>query len=307
MLEKIEEYLHYLRIEKRLAPNTLEAYQKDLLVWLEFLKNRGITSWNDIRQEHFLEYSVFRRQKHRLQANSLARNLVVLRNFFAFLKQANDVKKNVAENLDLPKLGFKLPRYLTMKEVDSLLTNDHAHPAPVAVKKRKLLATSFRNYAMLQLLYASGLRVSELVNLKLNDLNLQAGHVLVFGKGSKERYVPVGRVAITVLEQYLAGFRQELIKTKATPYIFVGRAGRAVTRQTFWKYLKTQALKCGIRKPISPHVIRHSFATHLIENGADLRSVQIMLGHADIATTQIYTHVSRERLKDVHKRFHPRG
>lgn len=160
---------------------------------------------------------------------------------------------------------------------------------------------------MLQVLYATGLRVSELVNLTINDVNLQSGYVLAFGKGSKERYVPVGKVAIKALDDYYGWARGKLLRNKKSSFVFVGRGDKPLTRQTFWKYLKDLAKQKGITKSISPHVIRHSFATHLLENGADLRSVQIMLGHADISTTQIYTHVSRERLKQIHKKFHPRG
>jgi len=295
--ERIDEYLHYLRVEKHLAKNTLEAYSRDLGYWFTFIKKRRITSWKKTEKDHFLEFAMYRRQEEKISASTLSRNLVAIRNFYQYLKNEEYISSNPSANLDLPKLGFKLPKYLTLREVDLLLD----------VRGQKLSAKEARNYTMLQLLYATGLRVSELVNLKLNDVNLQSGYVLAFGKGSKERYVPVGKVAIKVLEDYYNEHRPKLLKGRTSPYVFLGPSGKAITRQTFWKYLKKLATQCGIKKTISPHVIRHSFATHLLENGADLRSVQIMLGHADISTTQIYTHVTRERLREIHKKFHPRG
>ncbi|MBU0506568.1 MAG: site-specific tyrosine recombinase XerD [bacterium] len=304
VLDHIEEYLHYLRIEKHLAPNTLEAYAHDLEIWLAFIKKQGVTEWAKTKQDHFLSFAIFRRQDQDIGVSSLARNIVSIKNFYRYLKTENHIKTDPSENVDLPKLGFRLPKFLSMREVDQLLEYDEPS---THTNKRHELAKKMRNYTMLQLLYASGLRVSELVNLKLNDVNVQSGYVLAFGKGSKERYVPVGKVALGALETYLHDYRADLLKGKNSSYLFVSRQGRPVTRQTFWKYLKKLAVQNGITKPISPHIIRHSFATHLIENGADLRSVQIMLGHADIATTQIYTHVSRDHLKNIHKKFHPRG
>ncbi len=301
----LEEYLHYLRVEKRLSPKTLEAYAHDLQVWLNFLKSREVTNWSQTRLEHFLEYSIVRRQKDHVVVNSLLRNLVAIRNFYRFLKQSNHIPHDPAENLDLPKLGFRLPKYLSMKEVEILLEeclDVQTSRRPDVRKARQL-----RFMAMLHVLYATGLRVSELVHLKMNDVNLQSGSVLAFGKGSKERYVPLGKFAIAAIDRYYKDGRPVLVGQRKSPFIFVGQAGRAITRQSFWKQLKLHALHVGMKKTISPHVIRHSFATHLLENGADLRSVQIMLGHADISTTQIYTHVTRERLKEVHKKFHPRG
>lgn len=295
----IEEYLHFLRVEKRLSAKTLEAYDHDLRIWLAFLKTRSVHQAADTKLDHFLEFSMHRRQKDHVLVSSLARNLVAVRNFYRFLKNSHYIPEDPAQNLDLPKLGVRLPKYLTMREVDLLLDDGSliAKPSP----------RYSRFHAMIHTLYATGLRVSELVNLKLNDVNLQSGYVLAFGKGAKERYVPLGKFAIGAIEQYYASGRPVLLNDRTSPYVFVGQGGRALTRQSFWKHLKEAAKRVGITKRISPHVIRHSFATHLLENGADLRSVQIMLGHADIATTQIYTHVSRERLKEMHKKFHPRG
>ncbi len=320
MNEALDQYLHYLRVEKRLSAKTLEAYGHDLRLWTDFLKKLGNTDFTKTTLDHFLEYSMMRRQKDKIAVNSLARELVAIRNFYFFLHENKFVEKNVAENLDLPKLGLRLPKYLTMKEVELLLGDfsldrravparnspggdGRGNPAPT----KKMVAKALRNQAMVQLLYATGLRVSELVNLKINDVNLQSGFVLAFGKGAKERYVPVGRFAIDALEKYYKDGRPVLLGDKKSNAVFIGQGTKAITRQSFWKHLKDLAKLQGIKKNISPHVLRHSFATHLLENGADLRSVQIMLGHADIATTQIYTHVSRERLRDMHKKFHPRG
>lgn len=303
MEAQIDEYLHFLRVEKHLSPKTLEAYAHDIHLWHDFLKKRSIENWSQTTKDHFLEFSVFRRQNDKIRVNSLSRNLISIRNFYKFLKDSRYIETNEAEYLDLPKLGFRLPKYLSIKEVDALLENAQ-FPENIA---NHLLAQEFRNYTMLQVLYATGLRVSELVSLKLHDVNLQSGYVLAFGKGSKERYVPIGSVALSHLDRYYKQVRPRLCGKKKSDFIFVNGRGGCLSRQSFWLYLKKRAGQKGIRKPISPHVIRHSFATHLIENGADLRSVQIMLGHADIATTQIYTHVSRERLKQIHKQFHPRG
>jgi integrase/recombinase XerD len=280
----------------------LEAYGRDLASWLNFLKKNDVNDWNQIFAKHMMDYSAWRRQNDKIKPISLARNLVAVRNFHKFLKTSQYIIKDDLQNVELPKIGLRLPKYLTMSEVDVLLShpdfNHGSHPHP---------AKALRDHAMLQVLYAAGLRVSELVNLKMNDVNLQSGFVLAFGKGSKERYVPIGKTAISWLEKYYAQARSLILKNKKSSYVFVNVRGLAVSRQDFWLYLKGLARRAGITKNISPHVIRHSFATHLLENGADLRSVQVMLGHVDIATTQIYTHVTRDRLREIHKRFHPRG
>jgi len=198
--------------------------------------------------------------------------------------------------IDLPKSGLRLPEVLSFKDVEKLLS------APESAKPR-----GCRDAAMIELLYAAGLRVSELVNLKIQDANLEAGFVRVFGKGSKERVVPIGLYAKEKISLYLEASRPSLLKTLVSPYLFVGRAGKPMTRQGFWKLLRKYAQTAGINKNVSPHSLRHSFASHLLEGGADLRAVQVMLGHVDISTTQIYTHVARERLKSIHTQFHPRG
>lgn len=300
MPELIAEYLHYLQVEKHLAKKTLEAYSHDLELWLEFLKSAGVKHWGKTQKDHLLLFSIKQRERG-VSAKSLNRYLVSIRNFYAYLKTHKHIERDETQHVDLPKLGRKLPKFLTLPEVEALLNQAEQS------FKTKSDPKQARYYTMLQLLYATGLRVSELVSLKTNDLNLQSGYVVVMGKGSKERYVPVGSVAIEALDEFLNGFRPSLIKGKTSKFVFVSTGGKPITRQSFWNYLKRVALAAGIKKNISPHVLRHSFATHLLENGADLRSVQMMLGHADISTTQIYTHVTRDRLKDLHERFHPRG
>jgi len=231
-----------------------------------------------------------------LSARSRARHLVSIRGFYRFAAQEKVLKHDPAGLVDLPKTSLKLPDVLSVAEVSQLLsTPDPARPVGA------------RDAAMLELLYAAGLRVSELVNLKMQNVNLESGFVRVLGKGSKERVVPIGLLAQKRIEYYLSHSRQALLKNRVSPYIFVARAAKPITRQGFWKLLRRYGALAHLNKKITPHSLRHSFATHLLEGGADLRAVQVMLGHVDIATTQIYTHVTRKHLKDLHKRFHPRG
>ena len=231
-----------------------------------------------------------------LSARSRARHLVTLRGFYKFLVQENILQRDPAELIDLPKSSLNLPHALTVDEVKLLLTTPDLNKP-----------NGLRDTAMLELLYAAGLRVSELINLKIQDVNLEAGFVRVFGKGSKERIVPIGYFAIETIENYIKNSRPRLLKHIVSPYLFVARAGKPMTRQGFWKLLKRYAQHAGFIKKITPHSLRHSFASHLLEGGADLRAVQVMLGHVDISTTQIYTHVAREHLKKAHAKFHPRG
>lgn len=301
MQQLLDEYIHYLRIEKHLSPKTLEAYQHDLILWMEHLKKQGYEKWGQAKAQDALSFSVSRRETDQVSVSSLNRNLISVRNFYRFLQDEHYIQHDFAADIHLPKLPKKLPHYLSLTEVERLLETPDLSGLTTYRK-----ASEMRNHCMLHVLYATGLRVSELTHLKLNDVNLQSGFVIVMGKGSKERYVPIGRYAISALDDFIENDRSTLSKNK-TSFVFPGRSGNSVTRQTFWHYLKRLALKKNIKKKMSPHVLRHSFATHLLENGADLRSVQIMLGHADISTTQIYTHVTRERMKDLHKKHHPRG
>ena len=291
----VDRYLNYLLVEKGLAERTLAAYAADLARHVAFLAEAGVETVAAVDPPLLLRY-VIRLRDEGLGARSRSRHMVALRGFYRFLVQEKVLEHDPIRNIELPKTGLKLPDVLGRDEVRRLLEAD-AGEGPAAL----------RNAAMVELLYAAGLRVSELVALKVQDVNLEAGFVRVFGKGAKERVVPIGNHARRRIEAYLAGGRPRLLKGQASAYLFVARAGRPLTRQGFWKMLRRRALAAGIAKHLSPHSLRHSFASHLLEGGADLRAVQVMLGHVDIATTQIYTHVARERLKQIHEKYHPRG
>ena len=293
--ELTELYLDHLRIEKGLASNTLESYHGDMTRFDDFLKSCGVSRIGDVEPQTIIRHLIQLRDAG-MEARSRARHLVTLRGFFKYLIQEKILEANPAKRIDLPKSGLKLPDVLSVAEVTHLLDMpDTQKPAGV------------RNAAMLELMYAAGLRVSELIHVKVQNVHLDAGYVQVFGKGAKERLVPFGQYAGRKIAAYLATTRPLLLKHHQSPYLFIARAGKPMTRQGFWKLLRQYALKADIHKPITPHCLRHSFASHLLEGGADLRSVQIMLGHADISTTQIYTHVARERLRILHEKYHPRG
>ena len=291
-----DQYLNYLLVEKGLGKKTLEAYSRDLVHYFEFLKQASVDSVSEHDTAYILKHLIDM-QAGGLGARSRARHLVAIRGFYRFLVQEKVIRADPSRIIDLPKSGLKLPEVLSSEDVNQLLKT------PGTDTPRSL-----RDTAMLELLYASGLRVSELVNLKLLDINLEAGFVRVFGKGSKERIVPMGSAAINALQAYLESGRPNLLKADLTSsFLFVARAGKPMSRQGFWKLLRKYALAAGLKGKISPHSLRHSFASHLLEGGADLRAVQVMLGHVDITTTQIYTHVATERLREIHDKFHPRG
>ena len=291
----IDQYLNYLLVEKGLARATLDSYSQDVIRYQEFLHQNGVDRLADADTPLILRHLINLR-KAGLGARSRARHLVAIRGLYRFMVQEKFIKCDPSKLVDLPKLSLKLPDVLAVDEIAQLLK------APDTSKP-----IGARDAAMLELLYAAGLRVSELVNLKLQDINLEAGFVRVFGKGSKERVVPIGLPAITRIEFYIENARKAALKNQPSPYLFIARAGKPITRQGFWKLLRRHAAKAQIHKKISPHSLRHSFATHLLEGGADLRAVQVMLGHVDISTTQIYTHVTRKHLKELHRKFHPRG
>jgi integrase/recombinase XerD len=231
-----------------------------------------------------------------LSTKTVVRNVVAIRTFFKFLIQEGFLEFNPVEGLESPKVAKTLPKILSLKEVEQLLEQPNPQ-TPLGTRDR----------AMLELLYATGMRVSELTQLPTHQINLEGGYVLVYGKGSKERIVPLGKEAMKWVDLYLKTAREKLAKGRESPTLFINRSGRGMSRQQVWKTLKAYGQRAGIRKRITPHLLRHSFASHLLERGADLRSVQMMLGHVDISTTQIYTHVTGERLKKVHQRYHPRG
>lgn len=291
----LDQFLQYLSLERRLAANTILAYQADLAAFLDFLRPKRITQLTDIDANHLRAY-LDHCHGQGISNRSNARRISALRAFFKFLLAEKCIDTDPCAILDLPKPGRPLPKVLTIPEVNRLL-------APPANGN----SLALRNNAMLHLLYATGMRVSELVNLPLAGVNLMGGYVRVFGKGSKERLIPFGEAAREYLKLYTTDARPLILKKRASDLLFVTGHGKAMTRLRFWQIVQQTALLAGITKKISPHVLRHSFATHLLEHGADLRSVQMMLGHADIATTQIYTHVDSNRLKSAHQKFHPRG
>ena len=288
----LSSWLEHLAAERGLARNSLAAYRRDLAIVSRHLGKRALSATT---QDDLLEVLRAMRTAGR-SPRSVARWLVAVRGFFGWLAAEGEIAEDPSARLTPPKLWKTLPRVLDGADVERLLeAPDRADPRGA------------RDAAMLEVLYATGLRASELVGLTLGDLHLDAGYLRCIGKGSKERVVPIGSEANAALAAYLATSRPELLAGRRSETLFVGRAGRALTRQGFWKMIKAHGRRAGIRAAISPHVVRHSFATHLLENGADLRAVQMLLGHSDISTTQIYTHVNRERLKRLYRDFHPRA
>lgn len=289
-----ERYLGQLRVEGGLATNTLESYRRDLTKFQRYLSQRQIQMGASISPQIVVAFIASLKQVP-LAPSSIARMLSAMRGWFRFLVREEIAEGNPLRDLATARRPVRLPRTLTTQEVTALLD------LPV-----RPAAEDHRDRAMLELLYASGLRVSELVGLAVSQVDLNVGCLRVMGKGAKERVVPMGQTARDVLVEYVEHVRPTLLKGRPSRALFISRRGRALTRQAFWKLLRQRARRAGIAKPISPHMLRHSFATHLLEGGADLRAVQAMLGHADIATTQIYTHVERSRLKQVHRRHFPR-
>ncbi len=295
MDEMVDRYINYLLVEKGLAEKTIESYSLDISRYIQFLKQNRVNRISEADTPVLLRHLISLRDEG-LGARSRARHLISLRGFYRFLKQEKILEHDPSRLVDLPKIGLKLPDVLSIEEVNALLKSPNTDTP-----------TGARNAAMIELLYGAGLRVSELIGLKLNDVNLEACFVRVFGKGSKERIVPIGRHAKEKTDQYIRSARPLILKKQTSRYLFVARAGKPMTRQGFWKLFKRYALLAGITKPVTPHSLRHSFASHLLEGGADLRAVQVMLGHVDISTTQIYTHVARDHLKKIHETYHPRG
>ena len=291
----MEQYLEVLRLERRLSAKTVEAYLHDLRRLLAFLGERKVFSAHKIDQALLTQFlQVVSVQK--LSSRSLARLLSTLRGFFAYLREQNLLTVDPLQNISSPVQSKRLPKYLSAAEVDLLLS------APEIKTELGL-----RDAAIFQLMYASGLRVSELADLTMMSFQEDQGVLRVIGKGNKERLVPVGKIAHQFLRDYVSEVRSKLLGKKNEDALFVSHHGRKLTRQRIWQLITFYAKKVGIEKTVSPHVLRHSFATHLLERGADLRSVQLMLGHADISTTEIYTHVSTSHLSELHKKFHPRG
>jgi integrase/recombinase XerD len=293
MSAEIQAFLDFCRIEKGLSANSLDAYERDLARFGSGCRPPDGESFPDAEAISRHLESLY---QSGLQSRSVARHLTTIRNFVAYLQREGRISADPTACLGLPRQWHKIPKFLNHKEVDTLL--EAPDPAtPIGARDR----------AMVQLLYASGLRVSELCDVQLSDFNGELGVVRIIGKGNKQRLVPVGRQAIQAIIAYVRDSRVALLKGRSSKYLFVTARGTRMTRQGFWKLLRGYGTKAGIFRRLTPHVLRHSFATHLLEGGADLRSVQTMLGHADISTTQIYTHVMRSRLREVVDRHHPRG
>src|SRR5690625_1981190 len=294
--DAFDDFFHYLQIERGLAHNTLESYKRDLTQYCRFIeKVVQKTTWDHVSRGDIMSFLRMLHDDGKSQA-TIARAISSIRSFHQFLSREQLTNQDVSIHIETPQRPRSLPDVLSIKEIDKLLM----------INGRTLL--DIRNKAMLEVLYATGLRVTELISLKVSDLHLTMGFVQCMGKGSKERIVPLGDVAKSALEIYLKDARDLLVKRQPGEHaLFVNQHGRPLSRQGFWKILKTIARDLGLKADITPHTLRHSFATHLLDNGADLRAVQEMLGHSDISTTQIYTHVTRSRLKDIYQTYHPRA
>ena len=291
----ISSFLTHVKVEKGLSPNTVSAYRQDLAKFNLFAQKREVSLPGVTRDDLVDFLAALYRQN--LESKSVARNLVTLRNFFRFAQTNELITEDPSINLESPKIRRSLPGYLRLEDVDRLLQQPDVKTA-----------LGLRDRAMLEVLYSTGLRVSELTSLRVGDLDTKVGCVRCIGKGDKERLVPVGKKALASVEKYLKDGRAELLgKAPVVPTLFLNRRGRGLSRVGVWKILSAYGRRAGLRVALTPHMLRHSFATHLLERGADLRSVQLMLGHADISTTQIYTHVVEERLKQIYKAHHPRA
>ena len=293
---EVEDYIHYLQIERGYSNNTITSYQNDLTSYSTYLKNVELcTQFTEVERSSIVNYLYFLMEKGRAES-TIARSIASIRGLHKFLLREGRMKQDPSVHVEIPKPAKRLPKILSTDEVDALLTAPGSEDA-----------MALRNSAMLELMYATGIRVSELISLKTSDVHLSMGFLRCLGKGNKERIIPLGSKAKEAVHNYLESSRSILMKKNRHETLFVNHRGSAMTRQGFWKILKQLAVKANITKPLTPHTLRHSFATHLLENGADLRAVQEMLGHVDISTTQIYTHVTKSRMKDVYSMYHPRA
>lgn len=291
MSNLIDEYINYIYIEKKLSNNTKDAYKRDLISFSNYLNNKEISKINSSDIKSYIKHLNDIKDKDR----TIARKIVSVRTFFDYLMMNKIIKENPCEKIESPKLRKNLPKVLSIDDVNKLLS----------LKSNTTL--EYRNKAMIELMYDAGLRVSELVNLEVNNINLKDCYVRCFGKGKKERIVPLGDIAIEVLDKYINIYRDSLLKGYFTDKLFISSYGKGITRQGFFKILKSEAKKAGITKEFSPHTLRHSFATHLLEYGADLSSISELLGHENIKTTQIYTHISNNKKRKDYEEYHPRN
>lgn len=293
----VEEYLMHLKIERGLADNSIESYQRDIKHYTQFLEKEKINDWNEI-DRYVIVLFLQRLKESGKSDNSIIRMTSSLRQFHQFMRQEKFTIKDVMQSVDTPKKAETLPKVMSMKEVDKLLETPDTETE-----------IGLRDRAILEVMYATGLRISELINLKMNELHLTMGFIQTIGKGNKERILPIGGMAIQYLNEYLEDSRPifESRSAEESPFVFLNSRGKGLSRQGVWKNIKKTVQLAGIKQNVTPHMIRHSFATHLLENGADLRIVQELLGHSDISTTQIYTHITKARMKDIYKEYHPRA
>ncbi|CAM3987479.1 site-specific tyrosine recombinase XerD [Mesobacillus thioparans] len=297
MEDRLDDFIHFLVVEKGLSKNTIVSYKRDLNSYIHYLKNvEELKDLNGVQRPQIVHFLKFLKDTGK-SSKTLARHIASIRAFHHFLLREKAVDHDPTVHIESPQHERSLPKVLSMEEVETLLDSP------------KLTDPfGYRDKAMLEMMYATGIRVSELIGLKLSDVHLTMGFVRCMGKGSKERIIPIGKTASDAIEEYLDKGRPKLASKKhKDDSLFLNHHGKGLSRQGFWKILKRLTSEAGIEKELTPHTLRHSFATHLLENGADLRAVQEMLGHADISTTQIYTHVTKTRLKDVYTKFHPRA
>lgn len=297
MEDELKDFTHFLIVEKGLAQNTIVSYERDLKSYMKYVKRvEQLQSFNDVQRIHIVHFLGHLKEQGK-SSRTLARHIASIRAFHQFLLREKAIDHDPSVHIETPHLDRPLPKVLNLEEVEILLDSPNRHDH-----------YGIRDKAMLELLYATGIRVSELIGLKMGDVHMTMGFVRCIGKGNKERIIPIGKTALSALGHYLENGRPAFVSKKShDDALFLNHHGRQLTRQGFWKILKKLTREAGIEKELTPHTLRHSFATHLLENGADIRAVQEMLGHADISTTQIYTHVTKTRLKDVYSQFHPRA
>ena len=295
MEDYVDSYYSYLAVIKGLSKNTLESYIRDCKKFILYLKKDNVFELSKIKHSHILDFLTELKYK-KSKPRTIARYIVSIKQFFKYLLIEKIITEDPTINIRTPKLSVSLPDILSLQEIEELLESPDD-------------STNIgqRDSTMLEVLYGTGIRVSELINLQLNGLNFDLGYIMVMGKGSKERIVPLGSIALRKVKSYIEYGRNALLKDKISDYLFLNRNGKRMTRQGFWKNLRQYVIKSGINKTVTPHTIRHTFATHLLERGADLRTIQILLGHSDISSTQIYTHIDVKRLKDIHAKHHPRA
>ncbi|MDA0987261.1 MAG: site-specific tyrosine recombinase XerD [Bacteroidetes bacterium] len=297
--KQIQQYIHFLQLEKNLAINSIDSYKRDIEKYCNYLEFKKIENLGSVEENIISEFITFLKRSG-LSAKSIARSISAIKGLYKFIHNENQIKHNPTEAIVSPRVGFQIPDVLSVEEIEKIINS----PKNFDQQKNEIW---IRDKAILETLYATGIRVSELIGLKLNDILKDEELIRVMGKGSKERLVPIGEPALNIIQLYLEKVRPKILKGKiSTNILFINQRGKGLTRMSVWNIVQFYATKANISKQIHPHTFRHSFATHLLEGGADLRAVQEMLGHSDINTTQIYTHIDREHLIAEHKKYHPR-